>query len=85
MPTTASLASCPRNKDSQDDNAAVAPAIQPSGDRNAYFDGSRHVASAELRRLMSFEPAPIEMGAFGKRLGEIVSKAMLASPQRRKR
>jgi hypothetical protein len=38
-----------------------------------------------LAEHVSGEPAPVDMEAFGKRLGEIIAKAMLASPWRRKR
>jgi hypothetical protein len=40
----------------------------------------------ELDRLLvnSAEPAPIDMAAFGKRLSEIITKAVRASPKRQK-
>jgi hypothetical protein len=38
----------------------------------------------DLSRSISFEPAPIDMAAFGKKLGEIITKALRASPKRRK-
>ena len=63
---------------------AVSPVV-PSGDQNASSASSQHLSHAELSAYMRLEPAPIDTAAFGKRLAEIIAKATLGTPRRRKR
>jgi hypothetical protein len=46
------------------------------------FDIRQDVSALSL--VKSFEPAPIDIQAFGKTLGEIITKAVSASRKRRK-
>jgi hypothetical protein len=38
----------------------------------------------ELLRYMNLEPAPVDMAAFSKRVGEIVSRSVRGLPERRR-
>ena len=40
--------------------------------------------SDELLRYMSLEPAPVDMAAFGKRVGEIVTRSVRGLPKGRR-
>jgi hypothetical protein len=60
----------------------VAPAYYPRQAHACLNEQQRD----ELDRLLvnSAEPAPIDLAAFGKRLGEIITIAVRASPKRQK-
>jgi hypothetical protein len=71
-------------QDGLDHRATVGPMHQKSTEKKSSPDRRRRQDKPDLSRSISFEPAPIDMAAFGKRLGEIITKSVRASRKRRK-
>ncbi len=59
--------------------------VQTGEDQTVAFDGFQHQGDDEVSGYMSCEPAPIDIAAFGKKVGEIIAKSMIGLPRRRKR
>jgi hypothetical protein len=57
---------------------------QKAAEKKSSPDRKQRQGEPDLLRSISLEPAPIDMAAFGKRLGEIITKAVRSSPQRHK-
>jgi hypothetical protein len=58
--------------------AALDPARGSAPDSKGPFNGSQRQAEFVLSLVNSTAPAPIDSVAFGKRLGEIIAKAVSA-------
>jgi|GraSoiStandDraft_40_1057318.scaffolds.fasta_scaffold166259_2 hypothetical protein len=85
MPAAALLGSYRKYMHSQENHAAVVPMVQTGEDQTVAFDGFQHQGDDEVSGYMSCEPAPIDIAAFGKKVGEIIAKSMIGLPRRRKR
>jgi hypothetical protein len=71
-------------RDGLDHRATVGPMQQKSTEKKSSPDRKRRQNEPDLSRSISFEPAPIDMAAFGKRLGEIITKSVRAPGKRHK-
>ena len=73
----------------KDHGAGAGLRPQKAPEKKISLDRSQRQNAPDLSRAMNCEPAQIDMTAFGKRLGEIITKAVRtkavrASPKRNK-
>jgi hypothetical protein len=64
--------------------ATLGPMRNNTAEDKGPSDRRQGQAESVLSLVNSFEPAPIDMAAFGKRLGEIITKAVGTSHKRRR-